>query len=255
MTAAEKDSLQWLQYIYDTHLIPFLNLHLPGLNTDDDFLVLLKLLTSKNPDMLVKSIVAVDLIAQNRPQNFAFLTTNSTTTTSTTTTTTSTTSGGRHSSPLTKIFDGLLNPANEDHRQQKLKTTVDGYKESYNRIDLSKAFPVIFDILRYSTLPCFDKKGITSERDGEKSILKFCSWKSVPIACSSIFTAFPTDNGMCCSFNMKKAEDIFLSENYYKLLKKTSRDEQSFSFESSTKDDWFTENGEPWSQLGANKGI
>ena len=32
--------------------------------------------------------------------------------------------------------------------------------------------------------------------------------------CSSIFTMFPTDRGMCCAFNMKKADDMFKASRY-----------------------------------------
>ena len=55
---------------------------------------------------------------------------------------------------------------------------------------------------------------MTAEHDGERSILKYCEWKGESISCASIFDTFPTDRGLCCSFNMRAAEDIFQAETY-----------------------------------------
>ena len=59
---------------------------------------------------------------------------------------------------------------------------------------------------------------MTAEHDGERSILKYCEWKGEPISCASIFDTFPTDRGLCCSFNMRAAEDIFQAETYARYL-------------------------------------
>ena len=40
-------------------------------------------------------------------------------------------------------------------------------------------------------------------------MIKRCIWKGVRVSCSSIFSMYPTDRGMCCSFNMQKAEEMF----------------------------------------------
>ena len=92
------------------------------------------------------------------------------------------------------------------------------YKASFDRIDMTKAFPLVFEVLRYSSFPCFDHSGVSSSYDGEKSILKSCSWKSVSVPCSAMFQAVLTDRGVCCAFNMKKAEDMFLSKGYARCL-------------------------------------
>ena len=34
------------------------------------------------------------------------------------------------------------------------------------------------------------------------------------LSCSSVFTMFPTDRGMCCSFNKQMAEDMFNEGKY-----------------------------------------
>ncbi len=54
----------------------------------------------------------------------------------------------------------------------------------------------------------------TSLKDRENSILKQCKWKGVEIPCSAIFKKFPTDQGLCCSFNMKAADEIFHAGTY-----------------------------------------
>ena len=38
------------------------------------------------------------------------------------------------------------------------------------------------------------------------------------LPCSAIFSQFPTDKGICCSFNMKAAEEIFNGETYVQLV-------------------------------------
>ena len=40
--------------------------------------------------------------------------------------------------------------------------------------------------------------------NGEHSMLKKCFWKGRRLDCAAIFTVFPTDRGMCCTFNMKE---------------------------------------------------
>ena len=42
--------------------------------------------------------------------------------------------------------------------------------------------------------------------------------------CQAIFKTLPTDRGMCCSFNMEKAEEIFQKSTYSALV----QDMQSF---------------------------
>ena len=45
-------------------------------------------------------------------------------------------------------------------------------------------------------------------------MLKWCSWKGVTLDCASIFTLFPTNRGMCCSFNMQRADQMFKRSKY-----------------------------------------
>ena len=102
------------------------------------------------------------------------------------------------------------------------------------KMDLEKSYPALFELLWYSQMPCFDMINVTSAKNhqfGEQltimqplsspiqtlaplGMLKWCAWKGRPLSCSSIFTMFPTDRGMCCSFNKQRAEDMFNEGKY-----------------------------------------
>ena len=69
-------------------------------------------------------------------------------------------------------------------------------------------------------------------------MLKWCAWKGVRLNCSSIFTMFPTDRGMCCSFNKQRAEAMFKDSKYRDSITKfTDRDKET-SFQSSEVPEW-----------------
>jgi len=81
------------------------------------------------------------------------------------------------------------------------------------RINMNEAYQSIFQSLWYSFIPCFDVRNV-SRRVYEMSLLRYCEWKGMPISCSAIFTTFPTDQGLCCSFNMKAADEIYIASKY-----------------------------------------
>ena len=47
-----------------------------------------------------------------------------------------------------------------------------------------------------------------------------CLWRGQPISCAAIFRMQPTGQGMCCSFNKEKAEEMFLEGRYQEHLNK-----------------------------------
>ncbi len=210
MNASQIESLSWLKDVYDTQLQSFMDVFLPGLAKDDDLFNGLLLLTSRSPDVSVRAMVANGKAGNPYPRNFMELTSKKEGNSSAKPVQTTNT-------PMYKLFDILLNSTMKNLRIADNVKYLNSFKAFYKRIKKTSVLPIIFASLQYSTLPCFDRKGITSEVDGEKSILKYCSWKSMSIPCSSIFTTFPTDQGMCCSFNMKAAEDIFLGQ-YAKIV-------------------------------------
>ena len=81
--------------------------------------------------------------------------------------------------------------------------------DAFKGIDMEKSFPSLFELLWYTQMPCFDVEGITSDKAGERALLKQCRWKNKEVKSSAIFDMFPTDRGMCCTFNLQAAEKIF----------------------------------------------
>ena len=112
----------------------------------------------------------------------------------------------------------LLDPEKESERNERTEALKENYNQEFGGIDMKASYQNLFQILWYSQLPCFDVKNITSNSPGETSIIKKCYWKGEEMPCPSIFKALPTDRGMCCVFNMKKAEEIFQKSQYATLI-------------------------------------
>jgi hypothetical protein len=78
---------------------------------------------------------------------------------------------------------------------------------------------------------------------------------------SVIFTKFPTDQGLCCSFNMKAAEEIFSGDSYLsnlsypKLLTELQSFDNDHAFVNSSLPRWLVQGNEPKTQFGINKGL
>ena len=118
----------------------------------------------------------------------------------------------------------LLDPEKEEERKDRLNKTRIEYEDNFGGMNYSVVYENLLEILWYSQLPCFDVKNITSMAKDELSMIKKCSWKEKEMPCQAIFKTLPTDRGMCCSFNMEKAEDIFQKSTYSVLV----QDMQSF---------------------------
>jgi hypothetical protein len=161
------------------------------------------------------------------------------------------------STPFTqrKIIEVMLAPEFKLTNKQAVAHKKAEVKEMIGRLDLIAAFPHIFSTLWYSSLPCFDIRNITIHRDGGSSVLKYCEWKGIAMSCSSIFTTFPTDRGMCCSFNMKAANDIFVENAYTTILKEMQAKDKIASSHSSSVPSWYVESNEPKTIPGKNKGL
>ena len=122
-------------------------------------------------------------------------------------------------------------------------------------LDQSAAYQSIFKTVWYSSLPCFDIRNITAYSNGASSLLQYCEWKGIPISCSAIFTTFPTDQGMCCSFNMKAADEIYVKSAYRDMLQTMQTSDKKASFLSSTIPTYYVENEEPKTIPSRNKGL
>ena len=131
-----------------------------------------------------------------------------------------------------KTLDLTLDPLKEEQRANDVKKAKDDYDKEFGSMKKTReAISNLFEILWYSQLPCFDVKNITSQTKDEISLMKRCYWKEREISCSSIFRTRPTDRGMCCSFNMKKADDIFKESQYGEMINKMQKQDRDLGFD------------------------
>ena len=98
-------------------------------------------------------------------------------------------------------------------------------------MNLQKSYSSLFEILWYTQLPCFDVEGVTSDEKNQYGLLKACYWKGMKVPCSKIFKTFPTDQGMCCTFNMDAAEKMFLKGKYQGRVNFMQNRDNEFSFD------------------------
>ena len=152
-------------------------------------------------------------------------------------------------------FQLLFDQNCKDTKDSKVKAKKAELSSLAHKLNKTEAFKALFSSLWYAILPCFDIKGTTAKSIGDRAIFKYCEWKGKAIPCSSIFTTFPTDRGMCCSFNMKAADEIFLGDTYPNLLKELQESDKNASFTESKKPLWYTKSEEPKSLPGRNKGL
>ena len=132
------------------------------------------------------------------------------------------------------------------------------YKESFKKMDLDKSYPSLFEILWYTQLPCFDVENVTSEFRDQYGMLKGCFWKGIEVPCSNVFDTFPTDQGMCCTFNINKAEEMFTKGRYTDMVQFMQQRDRNSSYDrnSSMKMSWQEGPGrEPISEAGRSKGL
>ena len=73
--------------------------------------------------------------------------------------------------------------------------------------------------------------------------------------CSAIFQTFPTDRGLCCIFNIKSANEIFVDSEYSELLLELQGTDKEGAFEKISMPDSYIQNKEPNTQIGRNMGL
>ena len=159
--------------------------------------------------------------------------------------------GYQKSSPL----DLLLDPKLQATRKKSVALKKKKYKDMFRRLDQTGSFPALFSSLWHAGLPCFDTKGMTGKKDGEKGILRYCEWKGKPISCAAIFTKFPTEKGMCCSFNIRAAEEIFKGNTYPILVGQLQAADKNASIADSQLPKDYVRHVEPRTLPGRNKGL
>jgi hypothetical protein len=151
-------------------------------------------------------------------------------------------------------FSILLNPELKLKYQQAIAYKKAEIMDMILRINIGTAYQAIFQSLWYSFIPCIDVRNITFGLN-DMSLLRYCEWRGMPISCSAIFTTFPTDKGLCCSFNMKAADEIFVKSMFRDSLQSMQNSDKTYSFLSSTPPAAYTQNHEPKSESGVKKGL
>jgi hypothetical protein len=145
----------------------------------------------------------------------------------------------------------LLDPTLQTGVAETFQIVKTSFRDQFKKIDPIISYEQLMSHLWYSTLPCFDIPGITAKTDGKKAILKYCKWKGLKIPCSDIFVAFPTDNGICCAFNIKSANEIFARNSYSEMISKFQKIDKKISFHSNST----SKNIDMTIQPGKNKGL
>ena len=152
-------------------------------------------------------------------------------------------------------FEMMLSPSLKRDNKLAIAYKKAELKDMMKRLNQTAAFKSIFSSLWYAYLPCFDIRNMTSTKNGGRSVLRYCEWKGMPISCSAIFTTFPTDRGMCCSFNKRAAQDIYIENTYTNVLAELQQFDKNKSFISSSLPKKFIQNNEPKTVPGRNKGL
>ena len=156
---------------------------------------------------------------------------------------------------LWEATDFLFNPLFEEVEEYNNIKIKNELLAAFKHIKMTAAFENTFSALWYTSLPCFDLKDMSSNLQGGNSILRQCKWKGLQIPCSAIFKTFPTDRGMCCSFNMEAAEDIFVHSAYTEQIKLMQNKDKYLSYENPVLPKSYMDNREPNTEPGRNKGL
>ena len=154
-----------------------------------------------------------------------------------------------------KTLEVSIDPTKFDERLMKRRAAVQDYEENFGSLDFLKSYSSMFELLWYGQLPCTDVRGITSEIKNEMAFIKRCYWKGKKLSCNSIFRKQPTEQGMCCSFNMKKAEEMLRYSRYKESVAFRQSEETQMSFEPDEQPEWYTNQGEPRPEAGVKKGL
>ena len=138
---------------------------------------------------------------------------------------------------------------------ENIKKSVMQIENFIKSADFTTSFRGFLSTLWHAKLPCFDTIGMSSEEEEERGILKSCTWKGESVPCSKIFTTFPTDQGMCCSFNMQAANEIFSDSQYSSLVTQLQKEDFNNSVDNGTLPNFYFTRQEPKTQPGRSMGL
>ena len=125
----------------------------------------------------------------------------------------------------------IFNPCLASEKVKLEQSSRMKYQKTFGSMDMQKSFKSLFELLWYSQLPCFDVANVTSKFKDEISLIKRCYWKGKEISCASVFVTRSTDRGMCCTFNMEKADKIFREGKYGDMVMAMQTKDRSGSFD------------------------
>ena len=129
-----------------------------------------------------------------------------------------------------QTLNTLVDPVKEKERERRNEITKKKYFDNFGGLNISQSYNSLLELLWYTRLPCFDVRGVTSEKEDEKSVIKRCFWRGKMVDCSQIFVTKPTDRGMCCSFNFINAEELFKKSLFSEGVTKLQDNDKNLSF-------------------------
>ena len=152
-------------------------------------------------------------------------------------------------------IDLALNQKRSSELNLQIESTANKFQTAFDILDTEKSYESLLELLWNTGLPCVDVLGTSSGFKDELSFIKRCFWKNEPISCNAIFDKRPTDQGMCCSFNHEKAENLFKPTKYSNMMKKMQKHEKRMGATTPHLPDWYRSNQEPISDVGRDYGL
>ena len=129
--------------------------------------------------------------------------------------------------PLEMVF----NPVKKGVQHSLTNEARKEYVKNFGNMDMERSYKALFEMLWYTQVPCFDIVNVTSVHQHENGLIKSCFWKGHKMPCSKLFRASPTDRGMCCSFNIQAAEEMFKSGDYKDMINKMQQRDKSMAYD------------------------
>jgi hypothetical protein len=121
-------------------------------------------------------------------------------------------------------LDLLFDPVFQEEQFNTEMLLTNQYVDSIQRLDKEQSYEAIISVLWNTGMPCSDLNFSSNSKD--KSVLRYCEWKGKQVPCAAIFSTFPTDQGMCCTFNMKAADKFFSGKTYSGLIQRLQNKER-----------------------------
>ena len=113
-------------------------------------------------------------------------------------------------------LDLLFDPAFREEQYTKEIISTNQHINSIHKLNMKNSYPTIVSTLWNTGMPCNDIGASGNKKN--RSVLKYCAWNGVQVPCAAMFTTFPTDQGMCCTFQMKAADELFSGGTYPQLI-------------------------------------